>query len=381
MTYNTAFTTSVKNKDGAIDLLFAHAYGSLPSMLTGGYLRDLRTMEALNLEADYWNLDYMEEVAVTDKVYLGYNDFCIPSGFTISFNKTMMEQYRDATESSVYDMVYDYKWTVDQMISLANLVYIDQTNDGKTADDTFGMTGEQWINFIPFVHASNMQLMEQDEKGDYVVSVYHEKNQDRFFTLVQKMKEFTKGNSAWFRYRTEPTALIPLTSDRALMSLTKVSQLDSYLSYDIDFGVLPYPMYDEAQKDVGYRTWNYDGNLVAASYLRNEQMVGETMELLAFYASPVRVAVMEKMLGKQIADTPDDAAMLNIIWDGLCSDVGLTYAHNSASMDSLLYCFPWLTNPNGNDEVSSYIAGLERSCNKAMRSFIVKLQKVEEKIN
>ncbi len=377
LTYDTAFKTSVKNKDGAIDLFFTNAYTCVPGLITGGYIRDLQTMDTLNLEADYWNLKYMTEISLTGKYYLGYNDFCVPKTYMIVFNKIMMEQYADSLGGTVYDLVNNYQWTIDQMISLANLVYIDQTGDGKTEDDTFGITGQQWIPFIPFLHASNIQLVEQTEKGDYEVSVYNDKNMEKTFTLAQKLKELAGGDSAWFRFRIEDTPMIPLTTGRTLMSLVGSSDLEGYLEYDISFGVLPYPMYDEAQKDIGYRSLNFDGYVVVPTYLENETMVGETAELLAFYGEPVQTAVFEKMLGKQVADTPKDAAMLDIIWNNICSDVGLTYSHIDGSLDNNLYMLPWVTNPNGTDEVASYVAGYEKKANKAFQNLMKQLGKLK----
>ncbi len=163
------------------------------------------------------------------------------------------------------------------------------------------------------------------------------------------------------------------------MTIVKSTALESYLDYDISFGVLPYPMYDEDQKEIGYRSWNYDGNISLPAYLRNEQMIAETMELLAFYGEPVQIAVFEKMLGKQVADTPDDAAMLNLIWNNLCSDFGTTYSHIDGSLDTNMYMLPWLTNPNGSDSIASYVAGYEKRANKGLETFMKKLSKIINK--
>ncbi len=371
------FMTSVKNKDGAIDSYFTNQYAGIPALLTGGYIQDLSSVEGLELDAEYWNMSYMESLSIYDKYYLGYNSFCVPKVYMLVFNKTMMEQYADSLGGAVYDLVKDYKWTVDRMISLANLVYVDQSGDGKTEDDIFGITGVQWVPYTAFLQASDIQLVEQNEKGQYVASVYNEKNKAKTTALVEKLSDLAAGDSAWFRFRVEPTTIIPLTSGRTLMSMVKSSDLEGFLNYDITFGVLPYPMFDEEQRNVGYRSINYDGNLVLPSYLRKEQMIAETVEMLAFYGAPVQTAVFEKMLGKQVADTPDDAAMLDLIWDSVCSDFGMTYSHIDASLDSFLYILPNLTNPNGTDEIASYVASNERKANNALDKFMRKMAKAK----
>ncbi len=376
--YHEGFCNSQKTKDGSIDIFFAGSYMSVPLIIRSGYVRNLKNVSGLNLDAEYWNTAYMESIALKDRYYLGYNDFTIPKTYVISFNKELMEKYNDALDESIYDTVRGYRWTVDKMISLSRLVYIDRTGDGKTQDDTFGITGQQWMPFINFVQASDMQLVDMNESGDYVVSVYNDENREKTTTLIDKLKEMAGSDSAWFRYRIEPTPMIGLETGRTLMSLIMTTGLEDYLQYELSFGVLPYPMYDEYQKDVGYRSLNFDGYLTIPSYLRNEEMIVDTVELLAFWGEPVRIALFEKMLGKQVSDSPDDSAMLDIVWDGICSDFGLTYSHLVGALDNNLYMMPTLTNPKGSEQAASYIAGYTRGANNAIVKFMKAIDKLPE---
>ena len=134
-TYTTPFKTAVKNKDGSVDMLLSHVYYGVPGLITGNFLTDLGSVPGINLSADYWNEAFMDDLSLSDKYYLGFSDFNILYTHVITFNKTMMDKYADAVDKSLYDMVRDYDWTIDQMLSLASLVHVDVTSDGKTADD------------------------------------------------------------------------------------------------------------------------------------------------------------------------------------------------------------------------------------------------------
>ena len=370
MEYHLTFTNSIKNKDGAVDFFIPNAYMAVPGIIESGYVRDLKTVTDLNLEASYWNADFMESIALFDHYFLGYSDFNIPNTYVYTFNKQMMERYDDALDESVYDMVYNYHWTIDKMISLVNLVYIDATGDGKTQDDTFGISGQQWIPFIPYYHASNMKLVEQGEDGQYRVSTYNGINAEKTATLVDKLKGMAESDSAWFQFRVEDTPVVSITSGRTLFYLSSTSDLNKFLDYDVEFGVLPYPMYDEYQKDAGYISLNYNGYLVFPSYVRNEQMIAESIEVLTFNSDNVRIAYYEKMLGKQVANAPDDAKMLDIVWDGLCSDFGLTYSTITSGLDQNLYMMPNLTQAHTTKNIASYVKGFESSSNKAISKFM-----------
>lgn len=371
--YGADFQTAVKNKDGSVDVLVCSAYVSVADFILQGYLRTYEDLE-IDLSADHWKTDYMEEVTIDGDTYLGYSNFNIFNTHIVSFNKRMLDQYSDALDESLYDSVRNYRWTIDKMISLANLVYIDATADGKTEDDTFGISGQQWIPFIGFLHACNIPLVEENDSGLYEVSVYNKKYQEKTTALVEKLHELAKSDSAWFKYRIESTPVIPMTSGRTLMYIEGTNALTKYLGYDIEFGVVPYPMYDEFQKDIGYRSFNYDGFITFPSYMRNENMSVDTIEYLSFISEPVQTAYYEKQLGKQVADVPDDRQMLQIVWDGICTDFGLAYSFIDLSLDNNLYMLPTLTNANTEKNIASYVKSYEKTANTAIRKWVKSYQ-------
>ena len=83
------------------------------------------------------------------------------------------------------------------MISLAELVYVDKSSDGKTIDDTFGIAGECNVPTIGFMHASDISIIEQNEKGEYALSAYNETNKIKTTALVDKFKALVDSNCAW----------------------------------------------------------------------------------------------------------------------------------------------------------------------------------------
>ena len=373
--YGTPFMTAVKNKDGSVDSLLSHAYMFLATFIQNGYLMDYNDIDGIDLEADYWSLDVMEGVAAGNHLYLGYSDFRLAHTSVLAFNKQMLDKYDDALEETIYETVTNYRWTIDKMISLANLVYIDTTSDGKTDDDTFGITGIQWTQFINFAQASGIQLVDQNESGDYVVNVFTNTTKERTSALVEKLLALSKSDCAWFRYKEEATKVIDITSNKTLLSIEQVVNLPNYLSYDVEFGVVPYPMFDEAQKDLGYRSLDWGGWLCVPSYVENINKVADTLELLAFFSDDVTITFYEKVLGKQVADAPEDREMLDIVWDSICSDIGLTYSHITESLDINLYMIPNVTHANTTEALASYVGGYEKSANKMLKKYFDVLEK------
>jgi hypothetical protein len=140
--------------------LLTHVYHGIDGFVTENYLSDFKSIPGINLDADYWNYDLMDDISLNDRMYLGFGDFNILYTHLVAFNKDLMAKYEDSLEAPVYDMVDNYTWTLDRMISLANMVYVDTTADGKTKDDTFGIIGLHDIAFCGFLHASNINIIE-----------------------------------------------------------------------------------------------------------------------------------------------------------------------------------------------------------------------------
>lgn len=373
MKYTEAFKTSIKNKDDSIQLMLSHVHSGIEGLITGNYLRDFATIDEINLDNDYWNMNFMDGLALNGHMYLGNNNFNILYTNVITFNKKMMDQYGDALESDVYTMVNDYKWTLDKMINLASLVYIDATSDGKSADDTFGITGVQWVEFIGFLHASGLNYIGIGDSGNPEIVVYNDLNKAKTADLIDKLSQMVASDYAWFRYRIEDTPVINVSSGRSLMGIISTNSLPSLCDYDVEFGVLPYPMYDEAQKDVGYRHLQWGGYTCVPAYSSNPVMIGEMMEMMAYFSDEVNVAFYEKLLGKQVADAPLDRQMLELVWDTICPEFGQAYAESTGNW---LYMLPELTWVNATQNVASYVKSKEASSNKKIKKFLLEVEKL-----
>ena len=215
-----------------------------------------------------------------------------------------------------------------------------------------------------------------NQKGIYELSLMNDINSEKTNELIGKLKEFSASKYGYFEFPINGSikaVSVPLNTNRTLMQLAGTNGLDSLLQYDVTFGVLPYPMYDTNQKSVGYRSLQWGGYIAVPSYLRNSQMAGETLELLAFYSDEVMITFYEKMLGKQVADVPDDRKMLDIVWDSVCTDFGQTY---SEKCPGGLYFLPYVTWPGeGGKEPLSYLASFKSGSNRTLQNFVKEVTK------
>ena len=368
--YVARYRTAVEKRDGSVDCLFSHVHEGVAGLVEQMYFKDLNMLQGIDLEQEYWNDDFMGSLEIDGSRYLGYSDINILYTYLIAFNKDLLDQYAGSLEKSVYQMVEDKEWTLDTMLSLAQLVSIDKTNDGKTDDDVYGLTGQQWVPWVGFFHSSNINLVEQNENGDYELSFMNSTNADKTKDLVMKLKDFSASKYAYLTYPMGGKTVsnkVPLNTGRALMELVSTLSVENYLKYDLNFGVLPYPLYDQYQKN--YRSLQWSGYICVPSYVSDELMVGETLEVMSFYSKDVLVTFYEKVLGKQVADVPEDAKMLeDYIRKNVCTDFAQSY---TSAATSALYFLPTVTYPGPEgEEMVSYYKSFADNSNKSIAKFI-----------
>lgn len=368
--YVAPFQNAVKNKDGSVDLLISHVYYGIEGFVTGNYITDFNDIPEIDLDAPYWKLQFMEDIGINGHLYLGFGDLNILYTHVITFNKELLAKYEDAMDEDIYSMVENYRWTLDQMINLASLAYIDTNSNGKSDDDWFGIVGYQSVPFVGFMHASNINIVDVDEKGNYVLGFYTDSTKQRMSDLVDKIYNLTRTDYACFK---KDYSYPGMVTGRSLMEVSGTPWLTGYLSSDVDFGIVPFPMYDEAQKDVGYRSLQWGGYLCVPSYLEDATMVGETVEMMSYYSSDVANVYYEKLLGKQVADAPQDRRMLQIVWDSVCSDFGQTY-FSVVYNTNVLYAFPSLTGMTATEGLSSYVAQRQNTVNRNLKKFLAKMK-------
>ena len=346
ISYASNVSKTVKAGDDSYQLVLTHVYQGLTDLVTSNALYDMGELEAIHLDAPYWASDLMEEVKIDDKYLLGYGDMCLSTVKVVVFNKDLMSEYNMVEP---YQDVRDKKWTLDQLISMASVVSADDGDGRWTEKDTYGISGWGWVPLISFVTSSNMKIVDRDENGDFVIA--YDRNNEKMLKLLEKVMGMYNADYSYFWKSTSGTPL-NFADGNSLFQLYESTQLTLFRNEDIRFGVLPYPLWDEAQPE--YKSLNWNGMMCVPGSIKNPEMVGEVLELMNYYSADVKVAYYEKLLGSKLAEAPDDAEMLEIVWNSQVSDVGLITCNSSSSMDSLVYLVPKICE-SGRNNYASYL--------------------------
>ena len=359
--YAANVSKTVQAGDDAYQMVLTHVYQGVTDLITSNALYDIGELDSVNLEAPYWATELMEEVKVNDKYLIGYNDFCLADVKLIVFSKDLMDQYN---LTAPYDAVINKTWTLDQMIGMASTVSADN-GDGKWDNqDTYGISGWGWVPLISFVTSSDMKIVDRDET-DYFKLAY-ENNSEKMISLIDKIMAMYQADYSFFWKSTDQGVadkMVKFSDGKTLFQLTDNKAIVSLREEDIRFGVLPYPLWDENQAE--YKSLNWNGIFGVPGAIKNKEMVGDVLELMGYYTADVKTAYYEKLLGSKLAESPEDAEMLDIIWNSQVSDVGLIACNSSGSMDSLVYMIPKMCE-SGKANFASYMRQQSKSAQRGL---------------
>ena len=362
--YASNVLIAIQSGDDAYQLVSTSTYEGVPALMSSGAMYDFAELDGVNLDAPYWAFDYMDGLTIQDQYLLGYNDYCLAATFCMVFNKDLAERYK-LTEP--YADVRNQTWTLDKLTAFVSDVSEDNGDNVWDENDVYGISGWGWTDYLAFVQSSDLRIVDRDEDGEYRVA--YSGNNEKTLALLEKLDAIYQADYSyfWTPFSARDGKEIEFGSGQTLVQLKQTADLVTLRAETIRMGILPYPKYDEKQEN--YATLNWNGNIMVPSTVKNPLMVGQTLELLAYYSEPVKTAYFEDLLGTKLADSPDDADMLAIIWDAQVSDAGVITANlGNRTVDYLLYMVPNLCR-DGIGSYASYLRKYEKSANKLLDKF------------
>ena len=358
--YTTEVIKNVQAGDATYQMVAAHCHIGVANLMSSGAMYDISKLESVNLEAPYWSLDFMEGLTINDEYVIGYNDFCLAHASCIVFNKDLMAEFN---LKAPYDDVNNNTWTMEKMRTLASTVSKDNGDNVWDDKDVYGISGWGWTDLISLAVGSDVRMVDKDEDGEYVVA--YERNSEKTLNVLTKINDIYQGVYAYFSTpgTSRGGADLDFGSGQSLIYLTMTADLPSLRGESVRFGILPNPKFDEAQAN--YRSFSWNGVLMIPSVFENEDpsMVSDTTEMLAYYTAPVKTAFYEDLLGTKLAESPEDAAMLNVVWDTQVTDVAMVTSDING-MNNILYMVPLLCR----DGVATYSSFLKSNCKSANRA-------------
>lgn len=351
--------------DDTYQLYLTHTYAHVATMITEDLLYDLKDLEYCNFENDYWRKAQMDSLSVNGHYFYGLSDYMLPNLTCFIFSKDMVE---DNSLEDPYKLVKEGKWTIDKLSQMASQVTNDINGDGQMdINDQYGIGAPDDYFRLSFLYAAGLTLVEQTNDG-FELTI----NNERMFGLVEKIDNLVNksGDVYLYSYLAEANDQLTVASVRTLFRLAKVGMLTELRDSSVEYGILPYPKYDEEQD--GYHTNDRSGLMCIPKTVGNPELCGKAVELLAYYSNDTVVkAYYDITLDGKLSRDEESKEMLDILFDGVVYDVGLNYigANSGNGLGRLLYTIPYLVVKEKSGDFASYYAKYEGEAKLVLEEF------------
>ncbi len=327
--FTTSYADAIRAGDDTYKLVHHRGIYVFAQATEGlGYLWS--DVDTVDLTKNYWFDDINANLSIGGKMITAagaYNMSTYTYTSAILFNKRLIEDY--ALENP-YQLVRDGKWTWEKFAELGVKATFDLDGDGKrTEEDAWGFFCSPKVAPQPFTKSVNVLMLTKDE-DDY--PVYALDSDERFIEVFTRMFEILYDRRFW-KYTDASDGDIPETgirvfnAGRALMIDCNFLSIPKFRDMDADFGVIPYPKYDEDQEVYYSCNGNIFLPMIPSSLrLSDAKMSGAVMEAMSSYA--IRYTIpeyYEVLLKTKLARDEESGEMFDIIMAHRVCDPGLFY--------------------------------------------------------
>ncbi|MCL2815210.1 MAG: hypothetical protein FWD23_11480 [Oscillospiraceae bacterium] len=323
--HHTRIVNCVNAGEDAFDIALVHSVQGPNLSLTPGILMNLYNIEYLNFDKPWWYKNTNDEFTVMGQMYLGSNAIYytgIEETMGMVFNKKFLT---DFNLESPYKDVIAGTWTFDKLAALTKDIYVDGDGDGVRGPfDTYGYVSTS-AN-IAFLTALDMPMLEKSGEGVSIII-----NNPRAFDIIDKLYDFSYNTKGAFTPPLDNAVDVYDYVRKAfgggtafIVPSTLKDIVRDYRAADIEYGIIPYPKYDENQKD--YKSFATDEFFCIPANAPNPSRTGLIIEALSAEGyKQIYPAYFEIALKKKYSFDDESAMSLDIIANSRVVPFTFTY--------------------------------------------------------
>ena len=290
-----------------------------------GYFHPIEDLKYIDITKSWWNPELTKELSLCGNQYFAAGAFNISSydyTHALLFNKEMAKSYQ---LDDFYELVRSGRWTFDAFAKNARITVSDLNSDSKMdAEDQYGYTSNANQVMPSFWISAGCTSVKKDSDENLVFSA---PSDQKFIDVYQKVFSITWDDNIWHRVsidiRGEEEKEL-FGQGHALFTGVTCFQISTLRDSVVDFGIIPYPKYDEAQEKYYSRIEGCE--LFGVPYTnKNVDMTSIILEAMA-YESLQRVvpAYYDVTLKVKLTRDNESADMLDIVFENRVFDFGDT---------------------------------------------------------
>ncbi len=312
-------TNSIQAGDDAFEIVGGHD-GTMTNLMNQGLFYNIKKVPQFNFDKPWWGPSKVLEI--NGKMYLA-SSYLSYTG--LHWTRALMTNKRifgDLGFEIPYETVREGTWTFDRMIAMTENTYVDLNGNGKKdIKDQIGLcTGVE--TFYCLQESLDISPYHRNSDGTITMDF----DIERMDSVVNKLRDLNKTDGFTYKSDSAFTSEI-FKTDVSMMVLGQIADAyEVYRDCEFPYGFLPCPKYDENQKN--YISGCTDLPWAIPKTVTDAQIdiIGTVVEALSAknYAGVLPV-YFETVMKARIADSPDDAEMLQIIADGRTISFAMQY--------------------------------------------------------
>lgn len=326
-----------------------------------GFYYTWKDIPVVDFSKEWWVTDANEAFNINGNQFVAVGDLSITTlllSYAVFFNQRIAaaNQFPD-----LYQTVLDGKWTIDTLIDLSKDMYQDINGDGKADEgDFYGFAADTVTNLDAWTAAFNIPLTKKDDNGLPTACIDLGKTQ----TAIEKVYSLYYDNKTYLTGGSGKEIEVFANGNTAFLTTWINNSFSTLRDMKDDYGILPYPKFDEAQENYYSNSMDNYSLLSVPKTVTDTEFVGRVTEALTrenhFSVVP---AYYDVALTAKYARDEQSVAMLDIIMNGRQYDFSILH---SGELADLPYFFRRLIS-NKKTTVSSEYAKIESKVNEGLK--------------
>ncbi len=341
----------------AFDMIGLHP-ASAASATLAGYFCDLSSDEFtyIDYEKPWWPDDILEACRINNKLYFTTGDISTTSIRSMSCMILNLDIYGKYYKENIYDIIDSGAWTMEKFKELSVGTF------GTGADGYYSTTITSHVEFDNLFYGAGFKYLRLDADGDLIISedLSDQRTADYFQTCYDLL------------WHNEDVALMGIdaafTSEYSMWHMGYLSDIqDGMRDVTFNFAIAPYPKFNAEQQE--YYTVNgwYLTSYAVPINVGSKECSSAIMEALASESyRTVTPAVYEESFKYRYLDTPENAAVFDLLHDTLVFDTGRFFVDH---IDKIGYAFRKAAEENSNWSSSLNIPGWGRTLRTLLQKF------------
>ncbi len=285
-------------------------------------------VEHINFDKPWWARANATDLTVNGKCPIAVSDLnysAISSTYCMVFNKNLAASYE---LGDIYGTVLDGKWTFDKLQEMVKDIYVDDGNDNRDENDFYGLSHANGSCVNTYLWSFDNPVCTKDEEGIPQISI----KTDKINSIVTDIYDmFYNTDGVYFdgsKINEKSIAGTLFYGKRAIFTTSSLGAPtgEKLRDFEDEYGIIPYPKYDENQLEYKTMADGYHTVLAVPKTAKDTEFVGIITEALSAESwKTVTPTLYEIALKTRYLRDSESKEIMDIIIDGRTFDFGYIF--------------------------------------------------------